>query len=191
MNSPEQRKQVRHFDDRGHCHELTFSCYQRRPLLDDDRRRVLFSAAIDAAVPRLGFTLVAFVYMPEHVHLLVWAKEPTARVSELLFAIKRPVSYRIKEFLRASADPLLEELTVRERPGKMTFRFWQEGGGYDRNLVVPVSINASAEYLHNNPVRRGLVVSPVDWKWSSWRHYHLPGYTPDPDLPMVDGFHEM
>jgi putative transposase len=191
MNLPDHRKRVRHFDDPGHCHELTFSCYQRRPLLEDDRRRGLFSAAIDAAVPRSGFTLVAFVYMPEHVHLLVWAKEAAARVSELLYAIKRPVSYRIKELLRATADPLLEELTIRERPGKMTFRFWQEGGGYDRNLVAPVSIHACAEYLHNNPVRRGLVVSPADWKWSSWRYYHVPGCTPDPDLPKVDGFPEM
>ena len=26
-------------------------------------------------------------------------------------------------------------------------------------------------YLHRNPVRRGLVASPEDWAWSSFRHY--------------------
>jgi len=30
------RKRVRHFDDAGHFHELTFSCYRRLPLLTDD-----------------------------------------------------------------------------------------------------------------------------------------------------------
>ncbi|HEY1264695.1 MAG TPA: hypothetical protein VGF06_14305 [Terriglobales bacterium] len=28
-------------------------------------------------------------------------------------------------------------------------------------------------YLHRNPVKRGLVESPEDWKWSSFRHYAL------------------
>ena len=26
-------------------------------------------------------------------------------------------------------------------------------------------------YIHRNPVRRGLVAKPEDWKWSSFRHY--------------------
>ena len=28
-------------------------------------------------------------------------------------------------------------------------------------------------YLHRNPVKRGLVDNPADWKWSSFRHYAL------------------
>ncbi len=27
------------------------------------------------------------------------------------------------------------------------------------------------DYIHNNPVRRGLVARPEDWPWSSFRHY--------------------
>jgi hypothetical protein len=29
------------------------------------------------------------------------------------------------------------------------------------------------DYLQGNPVKRGLVKSPADWPWSSWRFYHL------------------
>lgn len=28
-------------------------------------------------------------------------------------------------------------------------------------------------YLHRNPVKRGLVKEPGDWKWRSFRHYAL------------------
>ena len=28
-------------------------------------------------------------------------------------------------------------------------------------------------YMHNNPVNRGLVSAPADWPWSSWRFYFL------------------
>ncbi|HEX2475460.1 MAG TPA: hypothetical protein VHK01_11970 [Lacipirellulaceae bacterium] len=47
------------------------------------------------------------------------------------------------------------------------FRFWQEGPGYDRNVTTPAVIEAAIEYIHMNPVRRGLVKRAVDWKWSS------------------------
>jgi putative transposase len=26
-------------------------------------------------------------------------------------------------------------------------------------------------YMHNNPVKRGLVLEPEQWAWSSFRHY--------------------
>ena len=188
MNPPPHRKTVRHYNNPNDCHELTFSCYRRQPLLNADERCQLLSHAIDAAIPRLGFSLLAFVYMPEHLHLLVWPKTPGTEIADLLFAIKRPFSFRVKKLLQANGDPLLQALTIRERPGKMSFRFWQEGGGYDRNLFSLETARVAAEYIHNNPVRRGLCQSPGDWKWSSWRHYHLPSEPPDSDLPRVDGF---
>jgi len=61
------RKRVRHFDDYGELHELTFSCYQRQPILDDDWRREQLSIAIDRALDNHDWRLAAFVYMPEHV----------------------------------------------------------------------------------------------------------------------------
>jgi putative transposase len=49
--------------------------------------------------------------------------------------------------------------------------FWQRGGGYDRNLRSSSDIREKIEYIHQNPVRRGLVVNPSDWVWSSARDY--------------------
>ena len=93
------RKRVRHYDEPGHVHELTFSCYQRLPLLTDDVICRLFCEALDRAIDRHGYDLLAFVVMPEHVHLLVHPRLTGSTVSELLFAIKRPSSFRIKAYL--------------------------------------------------------------------------------------------
>ena len=180
------RKRVKHFDIPGQIHELTFSCYRRLPLLDDDRHKMLLSRAIDAAAARLGFHVVGFVYMPEHVHLLVRPLEPACKVSALLYAIKRPLTYRVKQVMEASRDSRLADLTVRDRPGKNAFRFWQEGPGYDRNLTRQDAVIQALEYAHANPVRRGFCDSPGAWKWSSWRFYHGDGPS-DPDLPLVHG----
>lgn len=155
------------FRPAGEAHELTFSCYGRRPLLDDDSRKRLFLECVDKATERQGFGLLAYVLMPEHVHLLVLPLVPTARISALLSDIKRPFSWKLKRDLLKVDTSAVDELTIRQRPGVTTFRFWQEGGGYDRNLTEARTIIASIEYIHQNPVRRGLCARAVDWPWSS------------------------
>ena len=136
------RKQVRHFHQPGDLHELTFSCYRRMQLLTNDDWRKLFCHAVDRALPKWSFQLVAFVIMPEHAHLLVLPTSEPVRVDKFSGAIKRPHSGRIKELLIEAKDPLLDTLTVEERPGKMAFRYWQEGPGYDRNLSTETAVMA-------------------------------------------------
>ena len=52
--------------------------------------------------------------------------------------------------------------------GKKTERlFWQSGGGFDRNLIKPDTLMTMIDYIHMNPVRRGLVEKPAEWTWSS------------------------
>ena len=164
---PEHRKRIKHYEDPGHLRELTFSCYRRQPLLVDDSWREMLSRSTDAASERHDCRLAAFVYMPEHVHLLFFPLPGAAAIEHLIKAIKRPYSYRIKQQLVASQSPLLYELTVRQRPGVMTFRYWQEGPGYDRNLFKPDAVLAAIDYLHLNPVRRKLCERAVDYRWSS------------------------
>ena len=181
------RKRVRHYEEPGTLHELTFSCYHGLPLLTNDRWRGMLSEAIDRALARHHFRLAAFVYMPEHVHLLVWPINVDYHIDRLLRAIKRPYSFRIKRLLEEARSALLERLTVRQRPGVTTFRYWQEGPGYDRNLTEASSVLAVIDYLHANPVRRGLVEAAVDWRWSSVRHYVQEQPPDDPLLPKVGG----
>ena len=51
--------------------------------------------------------------------------------------------------------------------GKVAHRFWQRGGGFDRNLWSPRAIWNTIDYIHQNPVREGLCTYPPDWYWSS------------------------
>lgn len=181
--SPEHRKTVRHFEQSPHLHELTFSCYLRMPLLTNNVWREVLSRSLQAACEAEQFALVAFVFMPEHVHLLVWPISQKATVSRLLARIKQPVSAQIRAILESCHSPLLGELTVQERPGNTCFRFWQEGGGFDRNLFTPAAIAASIDYIHRNPVQRGLCERATDYQWSSAR-FHLLGIE-DHTLPKL------
>ena len=165
------RKTVRHFHEPGHLHELTFSCYRQMPLLNDEGWNENLACCLDEANNEMGMLLVAYVFMPDHVHLLVNPTRPDPSISLYLARIKQPFSKQIKGILDGQSSDLLDQLTVQERPGKWCFRFWQEGPGFDRNLWTPQAIIASIDYIHNNPVKRGLCERPVNWRWSSARFY--------------------
>jgi putative transposase len=158
------------------------------PLLTNHDWRRRLARSIDAANKEAGMQLVAFVFMPEHVHLLVYPQNPQRSIARYLARIKQPFSKEIKELLVATSSRLLKQLTVQERPGKYCFRFWQEGAGFDRNLFSPDAITASIHYIHTNPVTRGLCLRAVDWKWSSARFYlaDVPGQQ-DQDIPFIHG----
>ena len=99
--------------------------------------------------------------------------------------MKQPYSVRIKRLLEAAHSPLLERLTVQERPGKTAFRYWQEGSGYDRNLSTEQVVLATIDYIHNNPVRRRLTDEATQWKWSSTRCYASNHELIAPNLPTI------
>ena len=136
---------------------------------------------------RHRFALVAIVFTPEHVHLLVTPLTGDVNMVRLLADIKRPASLAVKRRLTEAGSDLIRKLTVRQRPGVMTFRFWQEGPGYDRNLNHANTIKSAIEYIHLNPVRRGLCQRAIDWKWSSARALleNVPQSSP-PKIHRVD-----
>jgi putative transposase len=185
MKRQRKFKTIKHYHEPGDLHEFTFSCYRQMTLLTNDAWRGYLAQTIDKAGEQHQFQLVAFVFMPEHVHLLVLPLHDTPAIDDYLAMLKQPVSAEVKRDLRRSGSPLLKRLTIRERPGKESFRFWQEGPGYDRNLQNQATVLSSIDYIHFNPVRRGLVTQARLWKWSSARFYESGGTEVDPDLPRI------
>jgi putative transposase len=184
------RKKVKHYHEPGDFHELTFSCYRRMPLLTNDAWRKHLAGSIDDACSADEFRLVAFVFMPEHAHLLVCPTRPDTTadcISRYLAAVNCPCSQNVKADLEASGSRLLTRLTVRERPGRIVFRFWQEGPGYDRNLQTETSVMSAIDYIHLNPVRRKLVEIATQWRWSSAGWYASDGAEIDESLPKIHG----
>ncbi len=49
-------------------------------------------------------------------------------------------------------------------------RVW-EPRYYDFNVFTDKKRIEKLRYIHRNPVKRGLVENPEDWKWSSYRSY--------------------
>ena len=169
--SRHHRKTIRHFDLPGDAHFLTFSCFRRLPLLSKDRTRKWVVEALENARAKYRFQLWAWVIMPEHVHLLIFpTSEVSGHIASILADIKRPVAQRAIAFLVERKSMFLERLTVKNKH-RIYRRFWQAGPGQDHNIYDPDTGYRVVEYIHNNPVRRGLVNRPEDWYGSSARDW--------------------
>ncbi len=166
-----KHKTCRRYDDPGHAHSLTFSCFHGHAFLSNDRTCAWLVDALAAARERFHFDLWAYVIMPEHSHVLLHPRETDYSISRILEAIKLPVTRRAKSYLERTAPDALRLMRDEQPNGNVSYRFWQRGGGHDRNLMEPEAIHAEIEYIHGNPVRRGLAGRPEDWRWSSAAWY--------------------
>ncbi len=160
------RKRCKRYDIPGDAHTLTFSCFKRLPWLSRERTCQWTLEAFDQGRIRDLFDLWAYVIMPEHVHLVVLPR-PGVKISTILKSLKQSVANHALSWLENNAPEFFRTLEDIQPNGDRAHRFWQRGGGYDHNLRSVEDIHEKINYVHNNPVRRGLVDRASSWRWSS------------------------
>jgi putative transposase len=158
-------------------HFLTFSCYQRQPLFSSTTCCDLFLKILERVRRRYRLVVSGCVVMPEHVHLLV-SEPQRGTLSRAIQALKLGVL----RSLQVSGSGIVATPVPRSRkPGetwgtpsvvgsKKSSHFWQ-ARFYDFNVWTEKKRIEKLRYIHRNPVARGLVESPEQWQWSSFRWF--------------------
>jgi putative transposase len=154
------------FNEPGHAHELTFTTFKRYEFLKAERTCLWLAEEINAARLEHDFALWAYVFMPDHVHLIVYPRRSLYDISTIRKSFKEPVGRKAINYLYGHARQWIPRITV-QRGRRQERHFWQIGGGFDRNVTEAQALHNMIDYIHNNPVRKGLVSRPADWKWSS------------------------
>ena len=115
----------------------------------------ILANVLEAVKGRREFLLGGFVFMPDHWHaLLVPGGRDT--LPRLMGALKVAASQAI----------------VRHRAGEG--KLWQ-ARYYDHAIRTVREFHDTLNYMHLNPVRKGLVERPDDWCWSSFHSFGGPG----------------
>ena len=160
------KNKPKRYTGRGDLHFITFSCFQRRPLLGTAWARDLFVKILSEVRERYEFQVVGYVVMPEHVHLLI-SELPSVPPAKAIQVFKQRVSRRMRQRKRAPSAQLALRFPE-NRPDLR--RFWQRRY-YDFNVYSKSKLREKLDYMHANPVKEKLVMHPRDWPWSSWRFY--------------------
>jgi putative transposase len=147
---------LKHLDDDHSVRYITFSCFHRQQYLNNDIAKKLLIEQIDISRINNNFKLLGYVLMPEHVHLVIFPETGT-KIGTLLGSIKKRMSKRYFQIIDIN--------TASKR-----YVFWEKRC-YDHNCRSTETVREKIKYCHNNPVKRGLVDNPGDWRWSSHNWY--------------------
>ncbi|MFI5117154.1 MAG: REP-associated tyrosine transposase [Terriglobales bacterium] len=192
---------LRRFQESGQSHFITFSCYRRQPKFVNAAVYDLFPPCLEDMRRRFDLRIYGYVVMPEHVHLLLsepehgtlseaihylklsFAKRLRSRTiaqvsvqkkdANLGHRVSAKADANLGHRVSAKADANLGHRVSQKTDANLGHQlgsFWQKRY-YDRNVRDAREFMVKLRYLHRNPVKRGLVKEPGDWKWSSFRHY--------------------
>ena len=157
------------------------STYRRARLFDSARFRKNFISTLKRLQTRWGFKIPGYVLMPEHFHLLILPSQE-ADPSTIMQSLKERTAKFIVNNLRENdrvpwCRRMLEKLKL---PPSVHLhgphRVWQRRF-YDLNVWSEKKRLEKLNYMHGNPVKRGLVTHWGEWRWSSWRFYYLEDYS--------------
>lgn len=113
-----------------------------------------------------GLRLFAYVTMPNHLHLIAGADDLHAMMRDFKRFTSRTIHERLLEDRRETLLGWLDRAAQRARRQRGEFSFWEDGFHPQAISTRPV-MEQKMRYLHENPVRKGLVAAPEDWWFSS------------------------
>jgi putative transposase len=149
---------LRRYNQLGNTYFVTSVTQERRNLLSGNER--LLMQAIFVALQKHAFELSGWVVLPEHVHLIV--RSETIDLSKFVKSFKQGFG-----------------LKHRHLHGVRTGRVWQLRF-WDHIIRDQCDFNRHLDYIHYNPVKHGLVCSPLEYPHSSFAQCVDDGfYQPD------------
>ncbi len=159
---------LHHYDRIGTARFITFCCYHRYQLLQDDRCKEIFLRHLKATLIDYDIKIYGYVIMPEHVHLVLFPPFDL-KLGIIIGQIKgRSSRDLLSHIANLGLFPIKKLQIIRDECKR--FVFWQRRC-YDHNCRSTDTMIEKINYCYNNPVVKGLVKSAGDWIYSSYNWY--------------------
>lgn len=156
-----------HYQDYS-CFFITTSCFERQHLLCDEQCFDIIIENFKFYNQKYKAGIIAYVLMVNHIHFIIYFEEEN-RLSDYMRDFKKFTSLRIREHLQVAYPEKASELVYERRTQK--FKVWEDffdGQHLYSRRVCEVKI----DYIHDNPVKAGLVTRPEFYKYSSAAFYY-------------------
>ncbi len=150
------------------CLFITAVANHRLPVFRTDAIKLITCRAIDEARTSCGFLLFAYVIMPDHLHVITdRPREP----SVVLQFLKGIISRRVLGYLREkNFQSSLQKLQHDDWKRKHRYSLWQHDSDVF-SITSETAFMQKVNYIHQNPVRAGLVKQAEEYLWSSVRFW--------------------
>jgi len=166
--------------DQAAPHFITCTINQWIPLFTRPTTAQIILDAFTYRQQHQNLKLYAYVILENHLHCILQADN----LNKIITSFKTHTATELIACLKQqNAHVLLEKLAFHKRQHKIEsdYQVWEEGS-HPQRLENEIMLLQKIEYIHNNPVKRGYVDKPSDWRYSSARNYEgqvglIPIYT--------------
>ena len=143
----------------GGTYFFTVVTHNRAPIFINEWRVEVMRQALRKVMVVRPFQIDAIVVLPEHLHCIWRMPDGDADYSSRWREIKKAASRQI-------------DTTTNNRNERMVWqrRFWEHAIRDENDWRRHV------DYIHFNPVKHGLVSSPGEWPYSSFRKFVSAGW---------------
>ncbi|PYS98690.1 MAG: hypothetical protein DMF63_14980 [Acidobacteria bacterium] len=164
---------------------FTSVAHDRLPIFRTDKLKKIAADAFAEARKSAELLILAYVIMPDHYHIIAGGnREP----SDALRYLNGISAKRILDHLKENAPASLEKLKMFEKKRGYKHSVWEHHS--DTFLITSESmLMDKAHYIHQNPVKAGLVEHPDDYLYSSSRIWNKRALEDEPlkmDLDQID-----
>lgn len=151
------------------CYYLTSVAKDRLPIFRTDTIKQIVCGAMNEARRSGNILILAYVIMPDHEHLITDSNRDIADVLRFINGIsaRRVINYLKQNGHTAS----LEKLRQAEKKNGYKYSVWQHHPDAF-SIIGEETFRQKLNYIHQNPVRAGLVEHPDDYLYSSSRLWH-------------------
>lgn len=136
---------------KGHLHFITCRFFEGNQRFAVAKHRDLFAQLLEELRAKFHFQVVGYALMPDHFDLLM-TEPANVTVDNLIDTLRKRYGRRYNNSARS------------------TDQVW-ETRYQDLHVHDPARIQERLRFMHEEPVKAGLVKEPSEWDWSSARFY--------------------
>ena len=137
-------------------------------LLEDDKHKDIIIDSLIFLVTEKRIELNAFVIMSNHIHL-IWQPMFGFTPTDIQSSFMKYTAQQLKRSLTKNNTEALASFKVNKYDRE--YQFWKrEPLGIE--LISPAVFEQKLDYMHYNPVRAGMCISPEYYYYSSARFYY-------------------
>jgi len=155
--------------DSDYPYFITSSLVEGYPIFSNPQAAQVVLDALNFMQTKRTAKVYAYVIMDNHIHMVVQGDNLPKQIQTFKSWTARTI---IDFFSDNGHYSQLYKLKKAKNPTHIdsVHQLWQEGF-YPKQIVSDEMMIQKIEYIHNNPVKRGFVDRPEDWRYSSARNY--------------------
>jgi putative transposase len=153
--------------DEGVVYFVTMSVIDWLPVFISDKPCRILTDSLNYCNEHKRLRTNAYVIMPTHFHAIVFLDrfDPDA-LKAALIDFRKFTGRQLCEYSTRHLPPCFGEVLVESAGADRERRFWQPTLHPER-IETEAFYNQKQRYLHDNPCRKGLVMRPEYWRFSS------------------------